>query len=1331
MIRKEDVADVYPLTPFQEGLLFTQWQEEAGTRADRAGPAAYSMQIRFRLTGPLSKSAFDRAWQDLVDRHDILRTAFPKAFKDRPLQILLKKCPLSVSWEKVDAADAQRRDEILVERALRTRQVPLKLDTPPLMRLTGVCFADDDHGVIWDFHHILMDGWCIGIFQEELPVLYEAALSGKPAVLPPVLSYSKYVAWIEARRHDATPAKWAPLFEGANPRAVSLPGQKSAAHASARQTQTCQRELGQADVHALKALAGVHRCTWSDVLHALWGVFMGRLNAGRDVLFGSVRAVRPVDLPNVQGMVGPCIGMVPVRVNWDTPWTLEQLLAGMAAQRTLWQAYAAESLPEILQSAGLPRDALTHFLVVENYPAIDDDPEHPQPLAAGVTMSDWQFWALNEYDFFVRISPTHLDGLRIEFEFDAERFDAATLDTLVDCFARLLTDAANRPGLPLDRLAMMDCAQTELVLNGWGCGPEPVGVSKDFVSLWHGLVSTHGQRPALRWGTQALTYVELHALAAAVASDLRQRGAGHVDVVALPALPGPWLACGMVACALLGLPFLPLDPQWPQHHRRRVLQDSGARWRFGPVPADWREDGICDVIPPDAAPLAPPAKHAAAAFDDMRVQFRPHPDATAYIIYTSGTTGLPKGVAVGMGSLLNYTAWLRETWQIGPDSASALLTSAAYDLGYTALFGTLFNGGCLTVLDEEQRRDPDVVVQTVIDHKLTFLKATPSYFSMLQSSEAWQALSPADHRLTRVFLGGEPQNFADLAELHSKHPQVRVHNHYGPTEATIGCISGELASQISLGQSAQVLGRPIPGAVVRIVDAGLQPVPAGVSGEMLLGGDILAQGYCGAAASLTPDRFLEMPGQPGQRLYRTGDFAAWTPDGQVVFLGRRDDQVKVQGYRVQLGDLTAAVLRLPRVSDAAVLAEGVGTSQTLVAFVVPRGDGFDSAHCRQLLLQSVPQALVPGRWVLVDTIPLTSNGKIDRARLLALAAQAARPPDVSMELHASPTELQILEAFRSVLSRPDFGLHDDFFGWGGHSLKSIRLVSALRRVLGRPVPISAVFDHPSPAALAKWLSRHDPVASDLLHSFTDSAQPKYDMVFFPTLLGSAVLFQKLAAALPAHARCWGIHCPEPGTTTAHAPSLRTFAELMAVAIEQGSLLERRYSDASRPLVLVGWSFGAYLAYETACTLLRRSGSISLKLVLIDIPPPAAVHNSTALEPLTIDAVKYDVRRAGILVGDEEIESLMPVIALHSRLLHEHRATMKVNADVLALEASDGSPRAQMQGWREWTHHRLVCSSLPGDHYDVVAPGAQESLAAVLDAWGLGTTIPVPQTATRG
>ena len=1373
MLTRENVVDVYPLTGFQEGLLYRDLIERQATEAQAPGGArAYAMQMCFRLHGPLRVEAFEQAWQALVDRHDILRTAFPARFKDRPLQVVLRQCPLKLQTLEAGGLEWSDRAAALAEHASRLREQAFDLERPPLMRVACLRFAEDDHGIIWDFHHILLDGWCIGLIQQELAALYAAACEGTAPRLARPLPYGRYVAWLEQQRKASQAAAWAACLSGAPTKAPALPGRTHRAdgvHTRRPRSQT--RHLDGPDLQRLQSLAAAERCTVGDALYALWGGFLGRVVGSSDLIFGSVRSLRPASLPGSQELVGPCIGMLPVRVNVPAGATLSDLLAAMAPQRELWRSQSADPLPDILRAAGLPSEVVGHFLVFENYPALDGADGAQQPLSHGVTMSGWAFWALNDYEFFVRVTPAAADGLRIDFEFDAQAFDEGTMASLADSFATFVGDACRRPEVPIERLAWLDAVEHEKLTLNWPRGRAPRGVADGFGALWQALLDRQGDQPALRWSGGQFRYGELHAAAARVATALKAHGARPGEVVALAADPGPWMVTGMLACALLGMPFLPLDPQWPDGHRRRVLSDSGARWRFGPIPDAWQEDpGVIDVAAP---PLETPGH--AETLAEGNASFAPDPAATAYLIYTSGTTGDPKGVAVGMRSVLNYTAWLQADLGIGPDSASALLTSAAYDLGYTALFGTLFNGGCLTVLDEDERRDPDIVVKRIVEHGLTFLKATPSYFSLLQSCEAWQSLDPAAHRLQRILLGGEAQDFDALNRLRRQHPQIRIHNHYGPTEATIGCISGALdgpEGPIGSPHPLQILGRPIPGAQVLITDAALQPVPVGVVGEVLLGGEILAQGYRGQAAAAASQRFIQSPFSPGQRLYRTGDLAAWSADGRVIFHGRRDDQVKVQGYRVNLADIAAAIRQLDGVRDAAVLLEGAGTSQSLCAFVVcdegaePLGPsdercaGVDAAAVnpqvlREGLRRVLPRALIPGRWLSVPEIPLTANGKVDRGQLWATARPASEegaPGDRDAQagpdhdsLESSPVLEPVLKAFREVLQLESIRPTDDFFALGGHSLKAIRLTSALRRALDRPVPIGAIFEYPRARDLARWLSARkaaDASSPELagIRLLAAAPQPALDVVFLPALTGSSSLFQGLAERLssgPLQARCWGLDCI-PAQADDPVPASLSELGLSMARVVAGSV-------PPKPLLLVGWSFGAHLACETARSLQamqplaahpRATGQAPerLRVVLLDIPPPdgplqapgsaqppgsppAPTPTPTPkADPLPVERIQEIARAMGLEMTADEAHALAPNLRRHMNLLDTHRLAEPLACDLLLLEARDSTPPTGMQAWKDWTRGQAVHRMLDGDHHGMVTDRHQADLAATITDW---------------
>lgn len=1299
MITRENVADLYPLTPFQEGLLYQELREEA---ANRGGERANQLQVRFRLAGPLDVEAFGRAWQALVDRHDVLRTAFPRTFRDRPLQVVARHVPFVLEREEMDGLALAEREAVLAARAQRRRSQPLGLDQPPLMRALCVRFDGDDHGIVWDFHHILLDGWCIGTLQKDLADLYRAAVRGMPPRPNAGLRFARYVQWHDKRRAESEPSRWASLLAAHEPAAPYLPGRRAGAPVLARAPACHAIQLPSRVADGLRGLARSQQCTLSDALHALWGAFLTRLNHSHDILFGSVRAARPADLEGVDAMVGPSIGMFPVRVACRGHESLTDVLLALKPQRQLWAEQPVDALPDILAAAGLTPSAIDHFLVVENFPLAAAYEHERQPFANGLELWGFRFESANDYDFYVRATPSPTSGIRIEFEHDANAFEPGAIRALAARFARFADEASWSPWRAISQIDLLS-AKEKAIARTLAPGAAPDRRS-EFASCWADLVWTYGDQPALRWRDRTFTYRALHEAAAGTARRLIDAGATDGDVVAVPAIPEPAMIQAMLACHLAGLPYLPVDPQWPAAHRTAVLHDSGARWLLGDVPPQWGDLAAVKAVSQGPGPGQTPATVPAGG--------TPWPtpvghSGTAYVIYTSGTTGAPKGVAVGMGSLLNYVSWTREALGTGPGSSSALLTSAAYDLGYTAVFGTLFTGGCLRLLDDDERRDPETVVRCVIDDRLTFLKATPSYFAMLWASEAWRALRAEQHCLRQVLLGGEAQDFDLLRSFHAAHPQVTVWNHYGPTEATIGCIAAPLTDLIEGGMTVQRLGRPIPGADVVVCDQDLQPLPPGVVGEILLGGAILAQGYLGAAAA-SADRFVALPAQDGRRFYRTGDFAEWTLAGEIVYHGRRDDQVKVQGYRTSLAVIATAVRGLPGVADAAVLLQGGGQQQTLLAFVVLHdGAQVRAVDWRETLSHRLPRALAPGRFVAVPAIPLTPNGKLDRKALLLAAERSAAAQAVSQVTPASPLEARICAVFSEVLDVDRVGPDDDFYALGGHSLKAIRLGSVLRRSVDRAMPLLAVLEHPTPRALARHLQALSAPPADerLLDVLRESGTGAAEILFFPTLLGTPTLFQGVADRMTSAARCWGLRCP---ATTPE--SLDRLGARMADEIRRAA-----QGWTERPLVLVGWSFGAYVACETARHLASDTTPRPMTLVLIDIPPRMDPITAT---PWTADippAFEQAVRQhLGPDLGTSDIEELVRMAYRHARLIDGYRLQAPVGCDILGIEAAAAEEQAGMHRWADWSLGRCTHVSLPADHHGIVAPAMHATLADLID-----------------
>lgn len=1321
MITRDAIKDIYPLTPFQEGVLYHHLIDQE--TASPGEPRAYFQQMSFRLRGPFDPAAFQEAWRHVIARHDILRTVFRTAGRDRPLQIVLKSVPFTLDLRAAEGLSPAGRTAALAALAAESRSRPFALDHAPLMRVACLRFDALDHGVVWDFHHILMDGWCIGVIQDDLAGAYRDAAAGRRLSARPALPYGAFVQWVEARRGGAALAFWARYLAGYET-ALDLPGQRAVPLAGPRDPRIRALRFDAALTGRLSALAQAQGVTPNTLLQGLWGVLLAKHNHGRDVVFGSVASTRPPELAGSDSMLGPCIGLLPLRVRYEAGDSFRDLL-GILRERTVdWLDNVHCALTDIQAQghsggAGRPSELFGHYFVYENYPLDARFKGDAQELAPGVTIGDLSVFMASNYDFCLRALPG--DELLLEFEHNTRIVDPAVIDALAERLHRLALAVVERPDAPLDGLSLLSPSEQAELRDRWSQGAPFARLATTVPERRAALLAEGGDRggdrPALRAAGVTLTHRALQDRAEALARELaRRHGVAAGSAVAVRAQPGEPMLRGMLACLLLGAAFVPLDPALPAARVRHMLADSyavailtdRAEALAGmdgglPVIVLSADDPIADAAGIEALPPVPA-------------------DAPAYIIYTSGTTGAPKGVRVGQASLLNYVGWLHRDLGVGAESATALVTSAAFDLGYTGLFGALLLGGCLTLLDEEERRDPDRVMRAVVEDRLTFLKMTPSYLSLLLASPAGERFAEADS-LSLVLLGGEPQNFADLGRLRRLRPGLRLVNHYGPTEATIGCVAGpldDLAAMTTPGADApQRIGRPVAGARVWLCDHALTPVPPGVPGELLVGGESLAQGYVNPAPA-DAARFTTLPWAGGARVYRTGDFARWQADGSLVFLGRRDDQVKVRGHRVSLGGIEAALRAAPGVKDAVVLLDRVAPERTdLVAFLILAETGGAAppslAALRADLAARLPDAMIPNHIVPVTRFPVTANGKVDRAALAAHRRVRPEAPAADDDGGGTATEETLRRLWAEILFVERVGLDDDFYGLGGHSIKAIQMVAKLRAALKVTVTIRDLFDHPTPRRLAARLETlrggGKPPAPGALLALRPAPAGAPAVLFLPQGLGTATVYKELALALSAAVACWGVQCPGFDSDQPFAPSMAALADHCAA---QATTL-----TGAGPLRLVGWSFGAHLAVETARRLERAGRDVHL--VLIDAAPRLGVAPEADEPPIAgfaeLRGRPYWGRVLAILMDSLPAADVARLerLALHNAaLLAGYAAAGPVRADITAIEATDVPVPAGMQGFAALTAGRVTVHRVSGDHYSLFHPPHLARVLALLD-----------------
>ncbi|WP_435598917.1 amino acid adenylation domain-containing protein [Streptomyces anulatus] len=1047
---------VLPLTPLQHGLAYHALTGETGTDP-------YVVQLELEITGPLDPGRLRGAARTVVDRHANLRAGFRRLATGRLVQYTTADAP--PEWTEHDlrarpdalaspATDDRTRPDVA---ALVTddRTRPFAPDRPPLLRFTLIRTADDRWRLLFTSHHLLLDGWSTPLLLTDLFDAY----AGRPPVRR--RPFADYARWLADRDRPAAEAAWRTALDGITEPTLTAPAGTPSAALVPEETATV---LDPALTAALQDRARTTGTTLNTVVQTGWGLVLSRLTGRDDVVFGSAVSGRPAELDGVEGMLGLFVNTLPTRVRTDPARTLGDAVADLHARQVALLDHQHLGLADIQGLVGLPA-LLDTMTVFENYP-FDDDALTGSERAAGLDVRGVGGRDATHYPLTLAIT---LQGgrLRLVLKHRPDLHDIPAARTVLDRLTRALDHLAHRPDLPAGQLDL--APETPDGLTGLPAAPAALSPAGTVAAVASETPDAVAVRPL--GGGQPVTYAELVARAARFAERLRESGAGPEKVVALLLPRSVDLVVAELAVAWTGAAYLPLHPDWPAERVRTVLDAAGAVALIRRPGADTAAYGPVPV-------LHPPVDHAPAGRTGAPpVPVAPH--RLAYVMYTSGSTGEPKGVAVPESAVL---ALASDSRFAGDAHRRVLVHSPhSFDAATHEVWGTLLRGGELllapdTPLDparwralltgEEAGRKAGRRTDAKADGKAGGADSawfTAGLFALLaqDAPETFTALR-------EVWTGGDVVAPGAVAAAHAAAPGLRVVNGYGPTETTTFATAHTLDPGAA-GEGPLPIGRPLDGTTLRVLDTALRPTLPGVPGELYIGGAGLARGYHRRPAR-TATRFVADPhGRPGERLYRTGDLVRVRPDGALDFLGRTDDQIKLRGHRVEPGESESALLAEAGVARAVVvLRTDLPGGPALVGYAVPEPDTvLDTEALRESLAARLPDYQVPTHLVVVDALPLTENGKTDRAALPApRTAEPAGPG--GLPPHDQRTEL-LCRIFADALGLPGFGPHEDFFERGGHSLSAMSLVGRARTLLDAELSVGDLFTARTPAATAALL----------------------------------------------------------------------------------------------------------------------------------------------------------------------------------------------------------------------------------------------------------------------
>jgi amino acid adenylation domain-containing protein len=1058
ILATDDRANL-PLSFAQQRLWFLDQLEP--------GNAAYNIPAAVRLEGHLDVAALERTLNEIVRRHEVLRTVFI-ADSGQPRQLVREHLPESFALEDLSGLPEAEREIGLRARIEAEARRPFDLAQGPVLRSSLLRLGEEEHVLLLTMHHIASDAWSAGVFVKEMGALYEAYVEGRESPLAELpVQYADYARWqrelLQGEALEQQLQYWREQLAGAPP-VLELPTDRPRPALQTFRGERLAFALGPELTERLRELSRREGATLFMTLLAGFAALLSRYSGQEEVVVGTPIAGRTRS--EVEGLIGFFVNTLALRADLTGDPTFGELLK--RARETCLGAYQHQEVPfEKLVEELQPERSLTHTplfqvcLVLQNASI-------PELHLRGLKLKPLEIESVTaKFDLTLMLSERG-GGLEGSIDYRTDLFDAATIRRMASHLERLLTGVAAEPDLPISALPLLSEDERLVQLRDWNAAKVDYPPLVCVHQLFERWAAATPDAVAVAGEDGELTYGELNQRAEHLAWHLRRHGVGRESRVALLMNRGTELVAALLAVLKTGGAYVPLDPAYPLERLLFMLEDSGAAVLLTHEGLGEELGGVARLVDVSEAWRLAEGEGSGKA-EAAELASGATPENLAYVIYTSGSTGRPKGVMVTHANVSRLLAATNHWFGFGPSDVWTLFHSYAFDFSVWEIWGALCYGGRLEVVPYWVSRSPEEFHRLLAERRVTVLNQTPSAFRQLAAVADGAELS-----LRWVIFGGEALDARWVRGWLGRPGAPTLVNMYGITETTVHVSYRRVEDADAEAVAGGVIGRRIPDLQVYVLDARMEPAPLGVSGELYIGGAGLARGYL-SRPGLTAERFVPHPfsGEPGARLYRTGDVGRYRADGELEYLGRCDQQVKVRGFRIELGEIEATLGLHPGVKEALVLASGDGGTDTrLVAYVVGVvGEGNGSApragELREHLLTRLPEHMVPSAFVMMDQLPLTPNGKVDR-RALPTPGQGMATAEETYVAPRTPVEEILCVIWSEVLGVERVGVEDNFFELGGDSIRSVRVL-ALAREKGLQLSLQQLFQRQTISALASEL----------------------------------------------------------------------------------------------------------------------------------------------------------------------------------------------------------------------------------------------------------------------
>ncbi|MDZ7949845.1 non-ribosomal peptide synthetase [Nostoc sp. DedQUE09] len=1061
----KNIEDAYPLSPMQQGMLF---HSIYAPNSD-----VYVEQRCFELHGALNITAFSQAWQQVITRHPVLRTAYVWENLEKPLQVVCREVKFpwqQLDWREISRTEQQQRLETLLQ---AERQHGFLFSQAPLMRFTLIRLAEQVYQFCWSHHHLLLDGWSGSNVYEEVIAYYRAFCEGENLYLPVPRPYRDYIAWLQQQDISQAEAFWrktlsgltSPTQLGINPLIGYQPNQEQDYKAQ-------ELKLSPTTTAALNFFVKQYQLTLNTLVQAAWALLLSRYSGEEDILFGATVSGRPPALANAESMIGLFINTLPVRVQVSPKQELLSWLQQLFAQQVEARQYEYAPLVDIQKWSEISSNLslFDSIVVFENYP-LDETLAQPD---LNFKIQNIQVFEKTNYPITLSVIPGRELLFKIAYQ-ENDRFDAFSINQMLGHLQTLLEGMVANPYQRLEKLSLLTSAEQQQ-LGEWNNTQTEYPQERCIHELFEAQVKETPDAVAVVFENEQLTYCELNKRANQLAHYLRTLGVKPEVLVGICIERSLSMLIGLLAILKAGGAYIPLDPAYPKERLAFILEDAQ-------VPLLLTQASLLSAMPQHQAQVicldtdwqANSYKTALAIAQQSQENLfcELTPENLAYIIYTSGSTGKPKGVQIPHSALSNFLFAMKQKPGLTGEDTLLAVTTYSFDIAALELFLPIIVGGRLVIVSREVASDGMQLSATLANSKATVMQATPATWQLLLVT-GW-----GGNDQLKILCGGEALPVHIANQL-----RQRCHslwNMYGPTETTIW----SAVSQIETDRKVVPIGHAIANTQFYILDQYSRLVPVGVAGELHIGGKGLARGYLNRP-ELTAEKFIPNPfqtsrraGEQGsrggkedqpsnsERLYKTGDLARYLPNGEIEYIGRIDYQVKIRGFRIELGEIEAVISQHPAVRETVVVAD----AQRIVAYVVPHAEEtLTISQLRNSLESKLPNYMVPAAFVILDQLPLTPNGKVDR-KSLPVIGLTQLVPESSFVPPSTPIEQMLVSIWLRVLGIEKISIDDNFFEVGGHSLLATRLISQIRQVFQVELPLHCVFEKPTIAGLAKDIEK--------------------------------------------------------------------------------------------------------------------------------------------------------------------------------------------------------------------------------------------------------------------